>query len=358
MSIAEKLLTIAENEQLVYDAGFKAGQSQGGGGDTEAAFEEGRKAERSAFWDAFQHNGTRTLYQYAFNYNVDSTNFYPKYDIICVGSTTNLFYNTSRGELFSLTQRLKDCGVILDTSQATTIGGAFAYCSVMTEIPTIDLTSVTDNSTINNLFASCKELINIEMLIMKETNVLSGCFSNCSKLEKIIVNGTIGKNGFDIHWSTKLSKESLLSILGACNIDVTSSPVTITLPSKCIDGATDTKTLLEGLGGKIEYTQGLETANGQLKHTNIVPNSVIITPYGPDGNQCNAEWNDDGNGNIINPYYPTDDNMHIMGSINYETGECTLPTYIEGFQESVKIQYRVESPYTKALANGYKIEFA
>ena len=32
MSIAEKLTTIAENQQKVYDAGFTAGQAQGGGG--------------------------------------------------------------------------------------------------------------------------------------------------------------------------------------------------------------------------------------------------------------------------------------------------------------------------------------
>lgn len=352
MSIAEKLLTIAENEQRVYDAGFKAGQSQGGGGVAEGI---------KKVWDVFQRDGERTSYANALAYgNFTAETFYPTHNIICVGDTTKLFYNFSYGEPFSLTERLKDCKVTLDTSQSNLLSNAFAWASVFTEIPTIDLRGLNNRNVTRatDLFNRCTNLVTIEKIIIEEDIIIQNWFVNNYALENITIEGTIGQNGFDIHWSTKLSKESLLSILGACNIDVTSSPVTITLPSKCIDGTTDTKTLLEGLGGKIEYTQGLETANGQLKHTNIVPNSVIITPYGPDGNQCNSHWVDDGNGNIIHPDYPTEGNMHIMGTINYETGKCTLPIYIEGFQESVKIQYRVESPYTKALANGYKIEFA
>ena len=64
MSIAEKLTTIAENEQKVYDAGFEAGKSQGG--DTDEAFEQGRQAEKKAIWDAITNSNKRKTYNRAF----------------------------------------------------------------------------------------------------------------------------------------------------------------------------------------------------------------------------------------------------------------------------------------------------
>ena len=67
----------------------------------------------------------------------------------------------------------------------------------------------------------------------------TSCFTSCSKLADFtITSGAIGKNGFDIHWSTKLSKASILSILNACN--KANAGVTITLPKNCINGATNT----------------------------------------------------------------------------------------------------------------------
>ena len=46
MSIAEKLQTVADNQQKVYDAGFAAGQAAGG--DTDAAYNEGYDAGKQA----------------------------------------------------------------------------------------------------------------------------------------------------------------------------------------------------------------------------------------------------------------------------------------------------------------------
>lgn len=334
-TIAQKLEIIAENQQKLY--------------------ESGRQAQYDDFWDKYQnnHNPTYCKNQYAGKgWNYDT--FYPKYDIKPkVGQS---MFQEFGGTQFSLTERLNECGVTLDTSQCTSFNYMF-YGTPFTEVPHIDTRSA---SSLPQIYQISRNIKKASMTLKDDgSQSWTNAFGECNALEDFtITSGTIGKNGFDIHWSTKLSKASLISILNACNIDVTASPVTITLPSKCIDGATDTKTLLESLGGNIKYTESLKNSTGQLRHTNITPNSVIITPYGPDGNQCNAEWTDDGNGNIINPYYPTEGNMHIMGTINYETGKCTLPAYSEGFQESVKIQYRVESPYTKALALGYNIVFA
>lgn len=67
MSIADKLQTIAENEQKVYEAG--------------------RKDEWSEFWDSFQNNGTRTWYEYSFFGVWRDEMFKPKYPIIADNAT-------------------------------------------------------------------------------------------------------------------------------------------------------------------------------------------------------------------------------------------------------------------------------
>ena len=62
MSIAEKLTTIAENQQNVFDAG--------------------KKSEYDAFWDAYQQNGNRRNYAFAFSGQAWGCNaFKPKYPI-------------------------------------------------------------------------------------------------------------------------------------------------------------------------------------------------------------------------------------------------------------------------------------
>ena len=73
MSIAEKLKTIAENEQKVFDAG--------------------KKAEYDRFWDAYQENGNRTSYLCAFGGRAwtDET-FKPKYPINKISNATNMFW--------------------------------------------------------------------------------------------------------------------------------------------------------------------------------------------------------------------------------------------------------------------------
>ena len=51
MNIEEKLVKIAENTPRVYEAGV----------------EQGKQAEREAWWDAFTQNGTRTDFRTAIN---------------------------------------------------------------------------------------------------------------------------------------------------------------------------------------------------------------------------------------------------------------------------------------------------
>ena len=49
MSIADKIVTIAENEQKVYDAGYSKGKSETDGGGYDEGFSDGVKSEYDRF---------------------------------------------------------------------------------------------------------------------------------------------------------------------------------------------------------------------------------------------------------------------------------------------------------------------
>lgn len=252
MSIAEKLLTIAENEQRVFDAGYEKGKQEGGGGDTEAAFEAGRQAESEAFWNSFTNNGNRTNYQYAFWY-WGNEYITPTRAIVPTdkGSLYHTFaFNTNLKEIrkgkFDFSQKERG------TNNQQGFGFTFQGCRNLLIIEDIGIKA---EHQIIQAFSECSSLHTIEVLrIAEDTALNTNIFRNCANLQNITIDGTIGQNGFDIHWSTKLTKASILSILNACNIDVTSSPVTVTFPSKCIDGVTSTQELLSETGDPDLYS--------------------------------------------------------------------------------------------------------
>jgi hypothetical protein len=229
MTIAEKLQIIAENEQMVYDAG--------------------KKAEYDRFWDRWQSNGERTDYKMmngTFNGKYFGfSNFYPKYDIKPVGDASFLFYaweNASGDSVGSLKQRLEDCGVVLDTSKATSLTNAFAY-SRFTEIPIIDCTGLSGGST--NVFASAYgNLKSIEKIIVNETVTFTKWFNSTNPLE-VRFEGTIGQD-LDLSYQSykatdsRLSKASIESIVNC--LSNTATGKTLTLSQTAVNNAfTDTE---------------------------------------------------------------------------------------------------------------------
>lgn len=197
MSIADKLTQIAENEQKVYEAG--------------------KRAEWDNFWDRFQANRENMKHAMngVFNGNYwGFDNFYPKYDIKPTGDTGQfLFYAWEREDSEgSLKQRLDECGVVLDTSKATSLSQAFGY-SKITEIPTIDCTGLVGDS--GYVFANCYQKVkNIEKLIVKEDTTFNSWFANTS-LTEIRFEGTIGRS-LNVSFGTYgvvLTVESMKSII-------------------------------------------------------------------------------------------------------------------------------------------------
>ncbi len=183
-------------------------------------YEAGKKAEYDRFWDSYQINGTRTSYETAFaGYNGwDKYNFYPKYDIRPVGSSARIFYaweKTGRHDRLDLTQRLEECGVVLDTSQATSLYGAFGYSHFL-RIPAIDLTGITATDGAHLLFAhSWDYLHTIDKIIVNENTKFGSTFYNCTALVNLIFEGTLAQNGLYVNTCINLSHDSLMSILNS-----------------------------------------------------------------------------------------------------------------------------------------------
>ncbi len=209
--------------------------------DIDAVYEAGKKAEYNTFWDAFQRNGTRTAYYGTFvSFNRDV--FYPKYDIKLAGSTGA--FSTFRtfpescatwplNEDFDLAGRLAECGVRLDTSEATQLHQTFYY-SCITHLPALDLSNVT--SGINEAFYYCNRLHTIDKIILSNdgTQTFSNAFGSCIKLENIIFEGVIGSN-ISFAQSTLLTRASIENIISV--LSANSSGKTLTLSKAAVDTA-------------------------------------------------------------------------------------------------------------------------
>lgn len=188
MSIAEKLQTIAENEQKVYGAG--------------------EMAERRRQWDAVSQAGKRTNFSSGF-WRWDLSGFYPCRDITPTGDAGSMFRSTV-GEV-DLSERLDSCGVTFDTSQCTITQWMFAY-SAVTRVPKIDLSSATN---IMGMLYSASKLETIDELALKKdgSQTFSSFLDSCTKLKNLKVTGAIG-NDFDVR-SSPLTLESALSVCRA-----------------------------------------------------------------------------------------------------------------------------------------------
>ena len=231
MSIEEKLITIAENQEKVFDAGYEKGKAE-------------IDHYYDFFWDNYQDGGERIQYANAFaGLGWTYATLYPKYDIKPTGTSYNMFmYCGFEGDL---AQRLEDCGVVLDTSKAPILYSMFANAGKITRVPRIDVSS-SPNS--NGLFSYCGKLETIDTLVVnKKTTNLSNAFVNCGALTNITIEGEIATN-VDLRFSPLLSQDSITSILDA--LSKTATGQTITLSKTAVENAFDTttwKSITDGL---------------------------------------------------------------------------------------------------------------
>ncbi|MBO5059830.1 MAG: hypothetical protein J6C82_02815 [Clostridia bacterium] len=242
MSVKEKMTALADEIRA------KTGEDEPMALDEMASkiedvYNIGVEKQNNMFWELFQCGGNRNAYTFAFSY-WDAEMFYPKYDLKVVsGDSMFRFFGRrfdENGTIYipdktiDLTERLKSCGVKLDTSEWTS-GALFTLQSGFHRIPEIDSRNI---DTLLNIFSWNSLLEKIDKIILKNdgSQVFSGVFVHCLKLKDVIIEGKIG-NDFDIHWSP-LSKESILSIFNAL-LDI-SEEKSISLSLSAIDEAFET----------------------------------------------------------------------------------------------------------------------
>ena len=223
MTIAEKLTTIAENQQKVFDAGIKAMNA------------------------GVQWNGTRTNYWYAYIRWIPKQCFYPQYDLnVTNGEYAFIRWNGHTAKeidppkelYFDMAERLEECGVILDTSQATTLYRMFQYSYGLIRIPPISTVSSTNNA---DIFHSCRQLVTVDKLIFSDngSGTLNNCFYACDALQNIVIEGVIDSD-CDMHWSHVLSKASITNVINV--LSNTTSGKTVSFSKKAVNKAFETST--------------------------------------------------------------------------------------------------------------------
>ena len=198
-------------------------------------YEAGKKAEYDEFWDAHQANGTRKNYANTFACWA-LENIYPKYDM--KPTTTYMMFRAaggSTGGYLDLAERLDECGVILDTSECSTHQYMF-YESRITRVGVIDTRGA---ASLNDIF-DYSSIQTIDKLILRDdgSQTISGTFKACSELINIVIEGVIGQNGYNLRWSTKLSKASITSIINA--LSTTTEGLTVTLSKAAVNKAFET----------------------------------------------------------------------------------------------------------------------
>ena len=169
----------AELEQILY------GEDTGG---------EGFYGE---FWDEFQANGTRSNYENAFRNTCWTDKCYnPKY-----------LFNTDR------------------------IGWMFMGCKITdTKVPIVHKGQT--NATY--VFYDALNMATIRSLTVDEKTTYSSWFTRTEALENITFEGVIG-NDMDIHWSIKLTKDSIKSIIN--HLSSATSGKTVTLSKTAVNKA-------------------------------------------------------------------------------------------------------------------------
>lgn len=259
MDIAEKIVRAKTDYNEVYEAGQNKGYNDGYDIGFSVGYRDGEKiggaegfvegynkgylrgkqegiaAEYSRMWDRLQISGNLTNYAdvtgffngYQFGFN----NFYPKYDIRPVGNASRLFYAWENSSKYGITdntgslkQRLEECGVVLDTSKVTDATSMFNYCAI-TEIPTLDFTSLTDTTT--HVFAnSYSRMVTIEKIITKESVTYKNWFLN-TDITNVTFEGVIGQD-LDMSYGSRLTVESMNNII-SCLKDYSGTDTTHTL---------------------------------------------------------------------------------------------------------------------------------
>lgn len=195
-TLSKKILEACENTEKVYFAG--------------------KKDEYESFWDAKQPSQGYPAGMggdYGGRWTVET--FRPKYDLVPTYSQYMFYVNSLK---IDLVEHLKSIGRKLDFSQCknmncTFLGAAFTHIG-----------SVCGNGVgMSGVFQSCANLVTIDEFGHCDGGDLSAdtttTFDGCTALENITIKGKFTGNIY-FHWSTKLTGDSIRSIVAALSDNV------------------------------------------------------------------------------------------------------------------------------------------
>lgn len=225
MSIAEKLTTIAKNEERVFLAGHNDGLGVGYENGKFDGLEIGQQAEHDRFWNENQENGNRTNYAYGYLRAWTDAMFYPKYDMMPTDASFMFQYT----KITDLKDKLELLGVKLDLSECTAMTQMFQGAAI-THVPELNMRKVT---TCGYAFGTNSKIVTIDKIISSEKTVFNvSAFNQADSLQNVTFEGVITCS-VDVHWSP-LTKDSLLSLANALSPTATA---TLTVSKTAVNAA-------------------------------------------------------------------------------------------------------------------------
>lgn len=202
--------------------------------DYDMVLEAGKQAEYDRFWEYVLKN--MGLGDFAFaGPTWTNESFNPPRGTVL--QPTRAAYMFACANITDLVALCEEKEVTIDFSKSTSLMDTFygAYGAKFTRIGVVNATS--DNK-LNQTFYGQTKLHTIVKIIVRDdgSNAFQSTFNNCSALENVAFEGTIG-NPIDIHWSTKLTHDSLMSIINHLKDGVSS--LTLNLGSTNLAKLTD-----------------------------------------------------------------------------------------------------------------------
>ena len=105
-------------------------------------------------------------------------------------------------------------------------------------VATLKYSDTANGTNFGYMFNSCSKLTNIPQLDTSNGINFSSMFYNCTDLTNLTMTGTIKANGMELHYSTKLSKASIISVINA--LSDTTNALKVQLSKTAVNNAFET----------------------------------------------------------------------------------------------------------------------
>ena len=262
-STQQLLTTISENIKKIYENGENTGRETDW---------------YNTFWDAFQDNGERNMYNNAFSNesaytntaehygNWDAKSLIPKYPIRPMKTDAVIFSGVKiddfkkHCETYNIIVDWSQCTALgncyrnfktkylpdIDASSSTSLSSSFYWCTELLESP--DIINGSQITTYANAYTDCNKMTRVPTLWATNVTNFSGALGSCSSLKNIDkIEGEI-QVSFNVQ-SCPLNIESFKKVITHLkNYSGTSSEYTCTLTVKSASYAS-----LEAEGATAEY---------------------------------------------------------------------------------------------------------